>query len=80
MTYIRIRLSLPWFIIAVIVLVLIIATAFLLGMFIVRRYRDREICRLKVQVEQTEKERDYYQTKRREAVNACADLNAGHKI
>lgn len=73
MTYIRITLSLPWFTVAVVALVLILATMFLLGMWVIARHRDKERERLETENARLTREVEGYKRKRRDAVNKYAD-------
>ena len=65
MTYIRITLSVPWFTVAIVALVLIIATAFLFGMYVVARSRDTERERLELENAKLMCKVEHYKRERR---------------
>jgi hypothetical protein len=73
MTYIRITLSLPWFTVAIVALVLIIATAFLFGMWVIARSRDTERERLELENAKLMCKVEHYKRERRDAINKYAD-------
>lgn len=73
MTYIRITLSVPWFTVAIVALVLIIATAFLFGMWVIARRRDKERERLELENAKLMCKVEHYKRERREAMNMYAD-------
>ena len=73
MTYIRITLSMPWFTVAVVALALIIATAFLLGMWVIARRRDKERERLELENARLMCKVEHYKRERRETLNKYAD-------
>jgi hypothetical protein len=73
MTYIRITLSVPWFTVAVVALVLIFAAAFLIGMYVVARHRDTERERLELENAKLMCKVEHYKRERRDAINKYAD-------
>lgn len=73
MTYIRITLSLPWFTVAIVALVLFVASAFLLGMWVVAKRRDKERARLELENARLMCKVEHYKRERRETLNKYAD-------